>query len=79
MDPNRHRWSLLNVKFTNGDPDCTINLRASPSLLGHLLREAKETGWLYVFDDCEAHAFDAAQVRAIRMTELTQPRLGENS
>ena len=65
-------WSTLTITYKNRDP-VSRNLRATPSLLKHLLMEARETGWLYIFDDVTAEAipFDSDEIESISMVKIT--------
>lgn len=64
-------YSLVVVQFEGGETREMI-VPAGTSLLQHLLKQMKEVGFLYLFNDAESVAMRADQIVGISMTAITK-------
>jgi len=64
-------YSLVVVQFEGGETREMI-VPASTSLLQHVLKQMKEVGFLYLFNDAESVAMRADQIVAVSMTAITK-------
>ena len=64
-------YSLVVVQFEGGETREMI-VPASTSLLQHALKQMKEVGFLYLFNDAESVAMRADQIVAVSMTAITK-------
>ena len=63
-------WSLLSIVKKDGNT-VSRNLKATPKMLKHLLQDAQETGFLYIFDDQTSEAIRIEDIHSISMTKIT--------
>lgn len=64
-------YSLADVQLTGGR-QLTMTITASPSVLGYLLGDMKETKFLNLYNDVEALAIAQSEIVAIKLTAITK-------
>jgi len=63
-------WSNIVIHRHNDSP-ITMNINAGPNIMGHLLRESKETGFIIVWNGSQTIALDVRTVSGIEIIKLT--------
>ena len=64
-------WINITIEIRDCPP-VTMNIQGTPSLLGHILVSAKDTGFLQIWNDAETIAVPVEDVLVIRATKLTK-------
>jgi hypothetical protein len=65
------QYSLAHVVFTDGT-ETQFMVRASPSVVPHLTKDMKETGFLTLWNDTDTLCIRADQVKHFSMREITK-------
>lgn len=67
---NQSVWINVTIELREGGP-VSINVNGSPSLMKHIAKESKETGYVILWNDNECLMLEASNVLAIKATKLT--------
>ena len=69
--PMRDSYSIANIVFMDGTKH-EFMVKASPSVVPHLVKEMKNTGYLTLWNDHDTLCIRADQVKHFAMREITK-------